>query len=78
MENFTKVCENPWCKGHFNYTSGDIKIIDGDEVVPKQCPKCLSFANDLSGGVTWSDKTYEGGLYDDGPHEIRYKITNFR
>lgn len=78
MELLSKICENPWCKAKFTYTEQDIHMVDGEEVRPKQCPKCISFSNDLSGGVTWTDKNYEGTIYDDGPHQIRYRITNFR
>lgn len=78
METFFKICENPWCKGGFNYTSNDIQVIDGEEVRPKQCPKCISFSTELSGGVTWTDKNYEGSIYDDGPHQIKYRVTNFK
>jgi hypothetical protein len=78
MERFNRICENPWCKAPYSYTTDDLKIIDGEVLKPKQCPKCFSFDKDLSGGVTWSDKNYEGSTNEDGPHEIRYKITNFR
>lgn len=78
MENIKNVCRNPWCKATFTYIKSDIKIVDGEEIIPMQCPKCLSFANDLSGGVTWTDKNYEGSIYDDGPHQIRYRVTNYK
>lgn len=78
MEIFKRACTNPWCKAPFTYTSEDIVTVDDEEVHPKQCKKCLSFANELSGGVTWTDKTYEGSIHDDGPHQIKYRITNFR
>lgn len=74
----TKVCINPWCKGHFTITENDIIKVDGEMVEPKQCKKCYSFNSELSGGVTWQDKTYEGSRYDGMPHEIRYKVTNFK
>lgn len=78
MEVFNKVCSNPWCKAHFTYTEADIKIVDDVEVRPSQCPKCISFSTELSGGVTWTDKNYEGSIYDDGPHQIRYRVTNYK
>lgn len=78
MEIIKRACGNPWCKAPFSYTTEEIVIVDGEEVHPKECKKCLSFSNELSGGVTWTDKTYEGSIYDDGPHQIKYRITNFR
>ena len=78
METFKKVCENFWCKVPFTYTSDMIQVIDGEEIRPKQCPKCHSFATELSGGVTWSEKTYEGDRWDGMSHQISYRVTNFR
>lgn len=78
METFKRACVNPWCKAQFTYTSEQIQVIDGEEILPTQCKKCHSFDNELSGGVTWVDKTYEGSVYDDGPHQMKYRITNFR
>lgn len=78
MEKFIMVCSSPWCKAHFEYTECDISIVDGVEVRPKVCPKCKSFDNELSDGVTWTNKEYEGSRFDGTPHEIRYKVTNFR
>ena len=52
--------------------------VDGEMIPPKNCAKCRSFDNELSAGVTWSDKEYEGSRFDGKPHEIKYKITNFR
>ena len=78
MEVFKKICSNPWCKAPFEYTSEQIQQIDGEEIRPKQCPKCLSFSNELSGGVTWTEKTYEGSRWDNTPHQIKYRVTNFK
>ena len=72
------VCKSPWCKAHFEYFETEIKVVDGNEVVPPTCPKCRSFDTELSGGVTWTDKEYEGSRFDGRPHEIKYKITNFK
>jgi hypothetical protein len=72
------VCRNPWCKTHFIYYDKDIKDVDGKKVIPSQCSKCKSFNDDLSGGVTWEDKEYEGPRDDGMPHQIRYKITNYK
>ena len=78
MESFKSVCSNPWCKGHFTYTELNfIKTEDG-LVHPKECKKCRSFDKELSGGVEWKDRTYEGSRFDDRPHEIKYKVTNYK
>ena len=45
---------------------------------PKECPKCKSFRSELSGGVEWKDKMYEGPRIDGRPHEIKYKVTNYK
>ncbi len=66
----SKVCSNPWCKGIFNYSISE----NGD--IPKVCPKCQSFDNELSGGVTWKEKQYEGSRWD-GPHQMSYKIKKY-
>lgn len=78
MEKIVTVCKSPWCKAHFEYFLSEIKIVDGEEVRPTTCPKCRSFDGELSGGVTWTDKEYEGSRFDGMPHEIRYKVTNFK
>lgn len=78
MEEFRGVCSNAWCKGHFIYTSSDIRIVDNVEIRPSQCKKCISFNSDLSGGVKWEDKEYEGSRFDDQPHQIRYRVTNYK
>jgi hypothetical protein len=66
----SKVCSNPWCKGIFNYS------IDDNDDIPEICPKCQSFDNELSGGVTWKEKQYEGSRWE-GPHQISYKIKKY-
>lgn len=58
------ICSNPWCKS--------ITKVD-DDYEYKQCYKCISFNNDLSNGVDWEDKNYDGIKYD-GPHKIDIKI----
>lgn len=80
MEELRSVCQNPWCKATFNYTQSDMISVKGsDEMIrPKVCHKCKSFDNELSGGVTWEDREYEGDRFDDRPHQIRYKVTNFK
>lgn len=78
MEKFISVCSNPWCKAHFEYVKDDILTIDGVEQSPRICPKCKSFDSELSGGVTWNTKEYEGDRFDGESHQIKYRITNFR
>ena len=79
------VCSNPWCKAHFIYTDDDMVLVSEDmrstdevKVPPRQCKKCISFDTELSGGVKWVDKEYEGSRNDGMPHEIKYKVTNFK
>ena len=45
---------------------------------PTQCPKCRSFNSELSGGVEWKDKEYEGSRFDGMPHQLKYKVTNYK
>lgn len=66
----SKVCSNPWCKGIFDYS------IDDNVDIPEVCPKCQSFDSELSGGVTWKEKQYEGSRWD-GPHQMSYKIKKY-
>lgn len=62
------ICRNPWCKGLFEY-KGD--------VAPTSCPKCKSFDKDLSGGVTWTDKKYDGPRMDGTPHQTSINIKKY-
>ena len=78
MEQQKKICSNPWCKGTFFFTEQDFVEVDGELLPPTQCKKCLSFSNELSGGVEWVDKKYEGSRDDGTSHSFRYKVTNFR
>jgi len=64
MEN-KAICKNPWCKGTFIYVGEDI---------PNHCPKCQSFDSELSGGITWVDKTYEGSRFDGQSHPISINV----
>lgn len=86
------VCKNPWCKATFYFTENDMmgvrvdaktnRFVKKEEVIEKQnpqyCKKCQSFDKELSGGVSWQDKSYEGSRFDGMPHEIKYKVTNFK
>ena len=78
MEKLISVCKSPWCKAHFEYFETEMTDVDGVKCPPKSCPKCKSFDSEMSGGVTWTDKEYEGNRFDGMPHEIKYKVTNFR
>ena len=91
MESMTAVCRNPWCKARFIYTEEDMvfisenstnvkidKILDDiKKVPPTECSKCRSFNDDLSGGVTWTDKKYEGPRYDGSPHPISVNVSKY-
>ena len=62
------VCNNKWCKSHFEHE---------DSYIGRICPKCKSFDIELSDGVTWEEKTYEGSRFDNTPHLISIKVNNF-
>jgi len=78
MENKLAVCGSPWCKATFIYLEEDEILVNDVKCPPRNCPKCKSFDSELSGGVTWTDKEYEGSRFDGTPHQIRYKVTNFK
>lgn len=90
MQQYKAVCRNPWCKATFLISENDMVVVVRDDQksslsnqtekkeAPKECPKCRSFNNDLSGGIEWKEKEYEGNRNDMMPHEIKYKVTNFR
>ena len=70
-ETLKTVCNNPWCKATFTYK-------DDEKIIPTVCPKCKSFDTELSGGVEWKDKKYEGSRFDDMAHETKYSINYTR
>lgn len=72
------ICKNPWCKAKFYFNEDELVNLEGKLEIPKECKKCLSFNNELSSGVTWQDREYEGERYTNETHQIRYKITNFK
>lgn len=78
MEELKTVCKNPWCKGTFFYKEEEMTIVGDEKLPPKHCKKCQSFEKDLSGGIEWKDKEYEGDRFDGMPHQIRYKVTNYK
>lgn len=63
MEN-KSICKNLWCRATYSY-EGDIPT--------GECKKCVSFNTDMSGGVTWKDKTYNEPRNDGKAHEIEIK-----
>jgi hypothetical protein len=71
------ICKNPWCKGTFEYKEEEMVEIDGVKAPPQQCKKCKSFANELSAGIEWKDKKYEGSRDDGMAHEISYKVNKY-
>jgi Zn finger protein HypA/HybF involved in hydrogenase expression len=93
MEQMKTVCRNPWCKGTFFYKEVDMVPVITDKrtskidnlleeevkkVPPSICPKCKSFDTELSGGVEWKTKEYEGSRFDGMPHQLKYKVTNYK
>jgi hypothetical protein len=66
----SKICSNPWCKVTFSYS------VEENVEPPKVCPKCHSFDTELSGGVTWTEKKYEGSRWE-GAHQMSYKIKKY-
>lgn len=60
----TGCCKNPWCKATFQYR---------EEEQPNQCYKCQSFEQ-MSGGITWTEKKYEGSRFDGMPHQISINV----
>jgi hypothetical protein len=74
----TAICNNPWCKATFIYREVEMIDVDGVKTAPKTCSKCRSFDSELSGGITWNEKEYEGSRFDGTPHQIKYKVTNFK
>jgi hypothetical protein len=84
------ICKNPWCKATFVYRKEDMIPVDTnykisknetnevEMIPPLHCYKCKSFDSELSGGIEWKDKEYEGSRFDGMPHQVRYKVTNFK
>jgi hypothetical protein len=67
----TNICKNPWCKGTFSYREDE--IINGE--IPRVCQKCKGFEQ-LSGGITWTDKQYEGDRFDGKAHKTAINVTS--
>lgn len=77
MQELKTVCCNPWCKATFSYKEEDMTILNNDKIPPKVCPKCKSFDTEMSDGVSWEERKYEGDPWS-GTHRIKYNITNYR
>lgn len=91
MEQMIAVCNNPWCKAHFQYTEADMVPLPQPQrqnkidqvleevrkVAPSECPKCRSFNEELSGGVTWTNKKYEGSRFDGLSHPISINVSKY-
>ena len=71
MEEIRIVCQNPWCKGTFTY-----KVTEG-ESKPTKCPMCRSFNDELSAGITWTDKKYDGPRNDGRAHPISVNVSRY-
>ncbi len=90
MEKMKALCRNPWCKATFFYTKEDMIVpkidsrnkvdesLEVEKIPPTICSKCKSFDTELSGGVEWKNKEYEGSRFDGMPHELKYKVTNYK
>lgn len=61
-----KVCRNKWCKSSF-------ESVEEDEI----CPRCMSLDREVSGGVSWQEKKYEGPRFDGMPHQINIKVNRY-
>ena len=59
---YKSICQNPWCKCQYSFDT---------ETPPGQCPKCKSFNNSLSGGVTWNDIVYQEPRMDGKETEVK-------
>jgi hypothetical protein len=62
------ICSNKWCKITFEQEQSSDRT---------ECPKCRSMDTELSGGVSWTDKKYEGPRFDGMPHGLKVKVTNY-
>ncbi len=67
-----RLCNNFWCKSWFN-----AKYFEGDEF-PKQCPKCVDFDTNLSGGIESGEKHYEGPRHDGLAHEVEFNFSKYK
>lgn len=68
------VCKNFWCKGTFIIP--DEQYDENNPV--STCPKCTSFNNELSGGVSFvENKEYAGERFDGMPHREDIRIKKY-
>lgn len=73
LQKVTKLalCRNPWCKAQFR-----VNIYPG-EPLPKVCNKCKDFDENLSNGVTFTEKKYEGNRNDGNTHEVKIDVNDY-
>lgn len=67
-----QTCSNFWCKAPFN-----VKFYEGDDF-QKTCPKCDSFAYELSDGIEQEERTYEGPRQDGLPHQVDFHFSKYK
>ena len=67
------VCKNFWCKGAF-----DVLDAEYEQNPVTECPKCRSFATELSAGVTFTEnKEYAGDRFDGKFHQMEITVKKF-
>jgi hypothetical protein len=67
-----QTCKNFWCKSPF-----DVQFYEGEDF-PKTCPKCDSFAYELSDGIESGEKQYEGPRQDGLAHEVEFHFSKYK
>lgn len=73
------ICKNPWCKSTFEYDESEMILSENSEMDPPlTCKKCASFDKELSSGISWTNKEYEGSRFDGMPHQMTYKVTTYK
>lgn len=77
MEEYKAVCTNPWCKATFRYKERDIKIEGDKKTPPSVCNKCVSFDRQLSSGIKWETREYEGNPWE-GLAITKYKVNLYK
>ena len=67
------VCKNFWCKGTFDVAD---ELYEKNPVT--ECPKCNSFANELSAGITVvENKEYAGERFDGKYHQMDIRVKKY-
>jgi len=67
-----QTCSNFWCKASYN-----VKFYEGDNF-PKTCPKCDSFAYELSDGIEHEEKHYDGPRHDGLAHQVDFHFSQYK